>query len=178
MHLAKLEGDVAGAVFFTRDPKKALKRRLIRDYLSQPSHVSHLLPRNQMLDDDKLEEDYLDLKDELNPTTRRLAEVMDTPITPVNEDANHIPMQSVGFGSSKDQASYGVFRVSRKRFKRGLRKSARIAKHMIGMLGEADGKKWFLAKAFIGFEVVLSGGVGPVTLKGKPSIELRFNRRT
>ena len=46
------------------------------------------------------------------------------------------------------------------------------------MLGDADGRDWILAKAFIGFEVILSGGVGPVTLKGKSSIELRFNRRS
>ena len=132
VHLAKLAGDVAGAVFFTRDPKTSRNKRRIKKWTLQDPHTSRLNVGTET-NENWVEKDYLDLKEELTPTTKRLAEVTETKVFPIatSHTSGHINPST--FNESKDSSTSGLFRIPRNKFKRGLRKSARIAKHMIGM---------------------------------------------
>lgn len=184
VHLAKLEGSVNGAVFFTRDTKAYSDKRDIKKLNSHSINNSSLSLASET-DHNEVENDYLDLKEEITPTTIKLAKITNTAVSPevTSHSSNNTTEESFNSLSTNSNTSNinsnsALFRIKRSKFKRGLRKSAKIAKRMISMLGNADGKDWKLAKAFIGFEVILSGKVGPVTLKGIPSIELRFNRKS
>jgi len=174
VHLAKLEGSVAGAIFFTQKSKKVKTNNSLINTLPITSRSFLSTER----DIEATDENYLELQDELTPTTKNLAKITNTDISARFMASNESHIVPENFRTTNKLYDSALFKVSRKKFKRGLRKSARIAKDMISMLGSADSKKWILNKAYIGFEVILTGGVGPVTLKGKPSIELRFNRRS
>ncbi len=74
------------------------------------------------------------------------------------------------------KATYPIFKISNKKFKKGMNKAVRFAANTAKYVEKRDGKKtkWGIKKIRSSFAFSVSGDVGVVSLKGTPSIELEF----
>lgn len=91
---------------------------------------------------------------------------------------NNIPFQVQG-GDKDDSLSQVIFRLHKRKTKKGLKKAVKFGNFFLGFFENkiSNIKKWGLYQVRPGYEFSIGGVSGPVTLRGRQSMEMIFQNK-
>lgn len=153
--VAKTQVNTVGSIFFRRDPPTNKDN-------------NNLLAASSILENDG---DVL-VEEVLSPTNADYAKKHDLE---VKGDAGALPAVDKSLFPSRYTS--GIFRIQRRYFRKGLARSARIAKFFMRQAARRNPRGWYVDAIELEFELYLSGKLGLATLQGKAETELYFVRR-